>query len=213
MKRAIVAAGIIAGLYGNTVLAAEFKVGTANLQKCFEEYYKTKSAELTLKEAADAYNKERQQLINEFQKLQEERQKLVDESNKPELSKQAKEDKTKEAEAKLAELRKQNESIQEFDRVRRQQLTDQQNRMRNSIVKEIADQVVRIAKVQNFTLVFDSSGSSMNGTPVLIYFEDRMDITTDIVRELNKNQPPPETRPAPPKTNEPSKSTAPPPAK
>src|SRR2546425_61383 len=85
-----------------------------------------------------------------------------------------------------------------YTRVRRQQLQDQQNRMRGSIVKDIADQVVRIAKGQNFTLVFDSSGSSMNGTPVLIYFEDRMDITPDIIRELNKNQPPPELKsPAP----------------
>src|SRR5438105_15844903 len=104
MKRAIVIGAATAALFAHSTLAADIKVGVVNLQKCFEEYYKTKSADITLKEAAEAYNKERQQLITEFQKLQEERNKLVEEINKPELSAAAKADNTKESEAKLAEL-------------------------------------------------------------------------------------------------------------
>ncbi len=213
MKRAIVTAAILAGLCSSGSFAADFKLGVANLQKCFEEYYKTKQADATLKEAADAYSKERQQLIADFQKVQEERNKLIEEVSKPELSEAAKKEKNKEAETKLAELRKQKDSIDEFDRVRRQQLQDQSNRMRGGIVKEITDQVVRIAKAQNFTLVLDSSGASMNGTPSVVYAEEHLDITQDVIREMNKNAPPPE--PAKPasgggSTNAPAKPALPP---
>lgn len=186
--------------------AADLKLGVVNLQKIFEEYHKTKQADSTLKEAADAYNKERQQLIGEFQKLQEDRNKLMEEINKPELSAKAKEEKTKEAETKLTDLRKQKESIDEFDRVRRQQLQDQSNRMRANIVKEITDHVVKIAKGQGFSLVIDSSGSSMNGTPLLVYFDEKLEVTREVINELNRGapaiEPPKPTAPA--KTNEPA---------
>jgi len=215
MKRTLLVGVTITALFAEGTFAAEFKVGVANLQKCFEEYYKTKQADVTLKEAAEAYNKERQQLISDFQKVQEERNKLVEEMNKPELSEAAKKEKSKEAETKLADLRKQKDSIDEFDRVRRQALQDQSNRMRSSIVKEITDRVVQIAKAQNFTLILDSSGASMNGTAVLVYFEDRLDVTLDVIREMNRNAPPPEpakpsgAKPAGGKTNEPAKEAVP----
>ncbi len=211
MKRTIVIAAAIIGLCVSGTHAAENKLGVANLQKCFEEYYKTKQADVTLKDAADAYNKERQQLIAEFQKLQEERSKLEEEIAKPELSAATKAEKKKESDTKLAELKKQKENIDDFDRVRRQQLLDQQNRMKAGIVKEITDQIVKISKAQNFTLVLDSSAASaLSGTPMLFYFEDRLDITPDVIRELNRNAPPIEpAKPAAGSTNAPAKSPAP----
>src|SRR5690242_13529870 len=109
MKRAIVIGAVIPGLCSSGAFAADMKIGVVSLQKCFEEYYKTKQADATLKDAAEAYNKERQQLISDFQKLQEERNKLVEEIAKPELSAAAKADKQKEADAKLTDLRKQKE--------------------------------------------------------------------------------------------------------
>ena len=207
MKRAIVIGAVMMGLVTSGALAAEVKIGTVNLQKCFDEYYKTKQAEGTLKEAADAYNKERQQLIQEFQKLQEERGKLEEEMAKPELSATAKADKKKESDAKLNDLRKQKESIDEFDKVRRQQLLDQQNRMKGNIVKEITDRVNQISKAQNFNLVLDVSGPSMNGTTTVVFSDDRLDVTVDVIRELNRNAPPVEA-PKPASTNAPAKPPA-----
>jgi len=206
MKRAILIAAVAAGLAVEG-WTAEMKIGTVNLAKCFEDYYKTKQADSTLKESGDAYVKERQALITDFQKLTEERNKLVDEMNKPELAAEKKAEKQKEAEAKLAELRKQNEQIQEFDRVRRAQLDDNRRRMQAGIVKEITEQINKIARAQNFTLIFDSSGVSMNTTPVLVFAEERLDITIEVIRELNKNQPAATPAPAPPasKPAEPAK--------
>lgn len=210
MKKVMIAAAVIAGLLSNGTFAADLKIGVVNLQRCFEEYYKTKQADSMLKEDAEAYNKERQERIGAFTKTSEERNKLLEEIKKPELSEAAKKDKEKESEAKLADLRKMEAAIREYDNVRRQSLKEASDRMRGTIVKEITEQVVKISKSQNFTVVLDSSGASMNGTAILVYSEDRLDITQDVIRELNRNAPPPE--PAKPaggsKTNQPPKPAA-----
>ncbi len=41
-------------------------------------------------------------------------------------------------------------------------------------------------KSQNLDLVFDKSGMSLNGVPLLLYSRENTDFTNDIVTELNK---------------------------
>jgi hypothetical protein len=41
-------------------------------------------------------------------------------------------------------------------------------------------------KANNLDLVFDKSGMSLNGVPVVMYSHDNVDFTTDILAVLNK---------------------------
>jgi hypothetical protein len=41
-------------------------------------------------------------------------------------------------------------------------------------------------KTGNLDLVFDKSGNSLNGVPVLMYSRDSVDFTNDIITVLNK---------------------------
>src|SRR5947207_2364552 len=41
-------------------------------------------------------------------------------------------------------------------------------------------------KANNFDLVFDKSGMSINGVPVLMYSHDNIDFTNDVITVLNK---------------------------
>jgi len=76
--------------------------------------------------------------------------------------------------------------INEFRQTRERQLQEQAMRMREGIVKEITDIVMEKVKANNMDLVFDRSGMSLNGVPVLMYSHDNVDFTTDIVAVLNK---------------------------
>src|SRR5713226_5730282 len=76
--------------------------------------------------------------------------------------------------------------ITEFRQTRERQLQEQALRMREGIVKEITDVVMDKVKVNNMDLVFDKSGMSLNGVPVLMYSRDNTDFTTDIISVLNK---------------------------
>jgi hypothetical protein len=58
--------------------------------------------------------------------------------------------------------------------------------MREGIVKEITDVVMDKVKSGNLDLVFDKSGNSLNGVPVLMYSRDSVDFTNDVITVLNK---------------------------
>ncbi len=76
--------------------------------------------------------------------------------------------------------------INEFRQTRERQLQEQALRMREGIVKEITEVVMEKVKAQSLDLVFDKSGMSLNGVPLLMYSHDSIDFTTDVVTTLNK---------------------------
>src|SRR5207249_4815201 len=51
---------------------------------------------------------------------------------------------------------------------------------------KINDVVMEKVKANNLDLVFDKSGMSINGVPVLMYSHDNIDFTNDIIAVLNK---------------------------
>ena len=59
-------------------------------------------------------------------------------------------------------------------------------RMREGIVKEISDVVMERVKANNLDLVFDKSGMSLNGVPLVMYSRENAEFTNDIVAALNK---------------------------
>lgn len=59
-------------------------------------------------------------------------------------------------------------------------------RVREGIVKEITEVVMEKVKANNFDLVFDRSGTSLNGVPVLLFSHDNVDFTNDVITVLNK---------------------------
>ena len=59
-------------------------------------------------------------------------------------------------------------------------------RMREGIVKEITDVVNEKVKTNGFDFVFDKSGPSLNGVPLLLYSKDNVDFTNDVLATLNK---------------------------
>ncbi len=76
--------------------------------------------------------------------------------------------------------------ISDFRQTRERQLQEQLMRMREGIVKEITDVVMEKVKANNLDLVFDKSGMSINGVPVVMYSHDNVDFTNDVIVVLNK---------------------------
>jgi outer membrane protein len=167
---------------------ADAKFAVINLDRAFSEYYKTKLADAQLKQQAEEFNEERKKLVDEYEKLQQEFGKLRDESQNIALSESVRNAKRDQAEDKLIELRDYESRIRRFDETRRKQLDDQSRRMRKRIVDEILQVVNNYSKVQGFQWVVDSSAQSLNGVETVLYVDPKMDITDDILNELNKGK-------------------------
>jgi outer membrane protein len=162
------------------------RIGTIDMQRAFKEYGKTKDAEAKINEAKNAAKKEYDDRADGYKKALDEINNLNKQLDAPALSADAKSQKAKERDDKIANIKNMEREITEFRQTRERQLQEQAMRMREGIVKEITDVVMEKVKASNMDLVFDKSGMSLNGVPVLMYSRDNTDFTTDVIAELNK---------------------------
>ena len=162
------------------------KIGTVDMQRAFKEYTKTKDAEAKINEAKNAAKKEYDDRADSYKKALDEINTLNKQLDAPALSADAKTQKAKERDDKIANIKNMEREITEFRQTRERQLQEQAMRMREGIVKEITDVVMEKVKANRMDLVFDKSGMSLNGVPVLMYAPDNVDFTNDIVTVLNK---------------------------
>ena len=162
------------------------KIGTIDMQRAFKEYSKTKDAEAKINEAKNAAKKEYDDRADAYKKALDEINTLNKQLDAPALSADAKTQKAKERDDKISNIKNMEREITEFRQTRERQLQEQALRMREGIVKEITDVVMDKVKTSSMDLVFDKSGFSLNGVPVLMYSRDSTDFTTDVIAILNK---------------------------
>ncbi len=168
---------------------AQLKVGTVDMNKVFSSYYKTKDAEAKINEARTTAKTELDERMETYKKNLDAINKLNEEMQKPEFSKEMKDQKAKARDEKIAETKGLEREINEFRQTREKQLQEQAVRMRNGIVEEITKIVQDKVKSDGYTLVFDSSGSSLNGVPILVYSNKDLDFSESIITALNKTKP------------------------
>jgi outer membrane protein len=162
------------------------KIGTVDMQRAFKEYNKTKDAEAKINGARDQARKELTDREESYKKALEEINNLSKQLEAPALSADAKTQKAKERDDKIANVKTMEREISDFQKTREQQLQQQLMRIREGIVKEITDIVMDRVKSSHLDFVFDKSGVSLNGVPVVVYAPDNVDFTNDIVAILNK---------------------------
>jgi outer membrane protein len=162
------------------------KIGTVDMNRAFKEYGKTKEAEAKINAARDAAKKEFDDRAEAYKKALEEVNNLNKQLDAPALSPDAKTQKAKDRDDKINNVKNMEREITEFRQTRERQLQEQAMRMREGIVKEITEIVMDRVKNQNMDLVFDRSGMSLNGVPLLMFARDNYDFTNDVVAALNK---------------------------
>src|SRR6266542_5415908 len=162
------------------------KIGTVDMQRAFKEYNKTKDAEVKINDAKNAAKKEYDDRAEAYKKALDEINNLNKQLESPALSADKKTGMAKERDDKIANIKSMEREISDFRQTRERQLQEQLMRMREGIVKEITDVVMEKVKANNLDLVFDKSGMSINGVPVLMYSHDNVDFTNDVITVLNR---------------------------
>ncbi len=197
------------------------KIGSVDMRKIYEDFYKTKAAQRSFDESVAAYRKDHQQRVNDYNKLNEEFQRLREEANNPALTQEKREQKAKAVNDKVVELRKSLEAVKEFEQNSQQYLNDLRRRQNDAILKEILETVRKKGREGAYSVIVDSSGlGTAAGIPMAVFADEKLDFTDMIVKELNANAPaslpssmlPPATLPSPsltPRTPAPAPAPAP----
>jgi len=169
--------------------SAELKVGSVDMKKIFESYWRTKEAETKMSETRATLKRDLDERNEKRKELQDSIEKLNDDIKKPELSKEKAASKMKERDDKIAEWQNMMRELQNYTNEKEKQLADQTLRIRNGIVDEIKKVVDDEVKSTGYDLVFDTSGNSINNVPVILYAKESYDFTKLIIEKLNASRP------------------------
>ena len=167
------------------------KIATIDLRKVFDGYWRTKQADLNLKDQAAELEKDRKSMVDMFQKGEEKYKKLLDGANDPALAAAERDKRKKDAENELLGLRDLETRIKQFDNTSRTTLGEKQRRMRDNILTEIRDTIKAKVKTGGHTLVIDSAAETSNGTPVVLFNAGNDDLTDVVLEQLNLGAPAP----------------------
>lgn len=74
----------------------------------------------------------------------------------------------------------------QFKELREKEIQDESNRRREQIVSDLRQRIRSAATNRNFNVVFDLSGKTLNGVPVVLHASGLPDITEDIIHELSR---------------------------
>jgi outer membrane protein len=168
---------------------AQPRIGTVDLRKVFEGYWKKRQAEVALKERQTDMEKEDRNMVDDYKKVKEEYQGLLSSANDQAVSTEERDKRKTAAEEKLRRLKEMEETIAQYERQARTTIGEQSQRMRSNILTEIRNVVNAKAKTGGFSLVIDTAAESINNTPVFLYSSGENDITDSVLQQLNATAP------------------------
>jgi serine/threonine protein kinase/Skp family chaperone for outer membrane proteins len=158
------------------------RFATVDMNRAFRAWPGTKDSEAKINEAKDAAKKEFDDRAASYKNALDEVNRLNRELEASSLSANAKTAKFKERDDKIANIKNMEREINEFRTTREKQLQEQALKMREGIVGKITPAVKTCAERAGFNLVFDSSGNSLNGVPIVLLTHNLPDLTDDVLR-------------------------------
>ncbi|CAN5863399.1 OmpH family outer membrane protein [soil metagenome] len=179
--------------------AADLKIGVVDLSKIFAEYHKTKAANAVLQENQGKAKEEMAERFSTLKKLNDELEKIRKEASDPVLNEEIRGKKRAQFESKVQEMRSLDQQISEFKQRREQQLQQEGMQQRKGLYEDIVKAVTEKSKTDGYDLVFDKSGLSAFGLPLLLHAKEGVtqDFTDAVITQLNKDAPAAAATPAP----------------
>ncbi|VAW38047.1 hypothetical protein MNBD_DELTA02-393 [hydrothermal vent metagenome] len=168
MKKTIAIAILLMMVFSTHAIAANMKIGYANLQRALNESESGKRAKVALKAEAAKYQKEITAKEDKLKKQKAEIDKKIAVWNK-----ETKETKVKDFQAGIKDLQ---QTTQKYD------TTLKKNKAKNesTIINELRDIVKSIAKKKGYTFVLESSAGG------ILYAPENNNITDDLIKQYNK---------------------------
>ena len=159
--RTLLFAAVIGLAFATASFAKDMKIGYVDLARLFDNYQKTKEYDGVLQKEGDAFQKERDVMINKIRDAQG-RLALLKEDEKQKL---------------LTDIEKQKTDLIEFDKQKRTELAKKRDDKVREILLEIEKIVSDIAKKDSYDYVLNDR--------VLMYADPGQNITDRVLKQLN----------------------------
>jgi outer membrane protein len=192
MKKSIQSLVAIAALALTTLTAqaqSSPKILVVDLGKLFDSHWKTQEQVAKLKadgtKAQDqvaALQKDGNALVEQFKELDEQ-------SKNPTATTEAKAKAQADAQKKYDEIQQKRSELSSFAQNAQSTLRQRFESFKTLMLEEIIKVATDIAKKHGATFLLDKSGPTAVGVSNILYFDPSLDITEEVMAELNKDRP------------------------
>ncbi len=182
LRYTIIAALILA--LATVSATAQTKVGSVDMKKLFNGYWKTKQAQTALENRKTELRKEIKDMADGLDKAQAAYKTLLDQANDQAISQDERDKRKAAAGDKAKEINTSKAAIEQFQRQAEAQLADQSQRMSGNLVGEIQKAVNDKAKAGNYSLVVNAAANES-----FVYVSPDNDLTTAVLGQLNAGAP------------------------
>lgn len=174
-----------------SVLKAELKVVTVDMQQLFEGYYKTEQAAEKIRVAAEQAEETRKQMIEEGQSMVAEVRELEEKAKNPALSEEARSEAATSVEEKTQAVLQKQQDLRMFEENTRRSLMQRNQTHRELMLDEITAQVLLVGKERGADLIFDTSNpkGAAGMIPSVLFARSEWDATEEVLNRLNKDAP------------------------
>jgi Skp family chaperone for outer membrane proteins len=179
----------------NVPALAQTKIGTVDLRKLFDGYWKTRQAQTAITDRKTQLDADDKSMRDDLKKGSEEYQKLLEQSHDQAISADQRDKRKLAAADKLKQLQDSKAAIDLFERQGQVTLSEQSQRMRENILGEIKAAVTTKAKAAGYSLVIDAAAETANATTAVIYSSGENDLTDEVLKQLNAGAPVDMTKP------------------
>lgn len=198
---------VIAGFIGSmaSAVAEELKIATVDMQKLFNEYHMTKTAQEQLKVDQAAIQQDNAKRLEHIRTIQEAFEKLDKQRKDATISAEKRLEIERDMKMKASEGNAADNERRQWLGRKNKAIQENIGEKMGTILGKIKEQVTTYAREQDFDMVMDKSAVGITRVEVFVYSKDKFDITEALLKTLNKDAPAtaPAATPAPaPATDE-----------
>jgi outer membrane protein len=196
MFRKTIAVIALAGLCSIAAAQPALKVVTVDMNRLLKDYYKSADATAKLQEAGKKAEEEIERMNNQGKELIEQFKEMEEQSKSLLLSADARKKAEDDARAKLEEIQRKDAEVKGFAANTQRALQNRMATTMQMLLEEIQTVATDAAKTRGATVLLDTSGPTQLGIPQILYSDASYDITEEVLKEINKDAPPPAETPA-----------------
>lgn len=189
-----IAALLGAAMICSTALAQEAegkpdKIASVNMQRLVSSFYKTKLTRDSFKQYEDRLKEADKKKVEEITALNEEAQALRKSGEGSSVNAEKRSQIFREASIKKQQADNLQKGRVAWARQKQAAFNDKINTELAKHRKEIIAIIQEVAKAEGYDFVFNRSGASGAGIPILSYSKDATDITGNLLERINKDAP------------------------
>jgi len=165
---------------------SESKIAFVDMQDLFTRFYKTQLAQDQIRQQADEMNLEQDLMKDNIEEIRSTIEQLRADSRDTMLSLEVRSNKRVLMEERLIEMQRLEQEMNKYEKLRTQQIDEQNTRMTKKLFDEIQDQIVIYSRAHGFDAVMDRAAKSRIGINVINYVNPSVNITEAVLENLNE---------------------------